>query len=90
MLLLFVVVVLGCSHPVKMARPGMTLDQWDRDYYECTTAANLAIDWNAGSRTATANAIANGSEHRKQFESCVESRGYRRVSVEEYERILVE
>ncbi len=87
-LLLCVVAIIACAPSVKLAKPGMTQEQWEWDYYECNTAANLALDWDSGGRTAVGNAIASSAEHNRRFESCCESRGYLKVSLDEYERML--
>jgi hypothetical protein len=88
MLLFCAVAIMGCASSVKLSKPGVTQEQWEWDYYECQTAATLALDWNTGYRTAIANAIASDSEHNRLFESCCEARGYRKVSVDESERVL--
>ncbi len=68
-------------------KSGMTQEQWDRDYYECSVAADQEIGFDAAYRTALGNAIASGPDHRRRFESCCEARGYRKVSTEEYDRM---
>jgi hypothetical protein len=89
-LLLCAIAIMGCAPSVKLTKPGMTQEQWEWDYSECKTAANLALDWNTGYRTAIGNAIASDAEYNRLFESCCEARGYRKVSVDEYERMLAQ
>jgi|WetSurMetagenome_2_1015567.scaffolds.fasta_scaffold1105389_1 hypothetical protein len=87
-LLLCAVVIMGCAPSVKLSKPGMTQEQWEWDSSECHTEASLALDWDKGYRTAMANAIASDSEYNRFFESCCEAKGYRKFSVDEYERML--
>ena len=87
-LLFCAVAIMGCAPSVKLSKPGVTQEQWEWDYYECQTAANLALDWNEGYRTALGNTIASNAEHNRLFESCCEARGYRKVSVDENERMV--
>jgi uncharacterized protein YceK len=83
-LLLCVIVMFGCSSSVKLTKPGVTQNQWYEDYYECSVQADQAIGYNTAYRTALGNAIASGAAHQESFNSCFETKGYQRVSVEEY------
>jgi hypothetical protein len=82
-LLLCVIVMIGCSSSQKLAKPGVTQDEWYQDYYDCSVHADQAIGYNTAYRTALGNAIASGNEHRTSIDSCFEAKGYRKVSVEE-------
>ena len=86
-LLICAVMIAGCAPSWNLAKPGMTREQWDRDYYECNLAADEAIGFDAGYRTALGNVAASGVEHRRRFESCCEAKGYRKVNIEEYNRM---
>ena len=86
-LLLCVIVMIGCSSSQKLAKPGVTQNEWYQDYYECNVRADQAIEYNTAYRTALGNAIASGNEHRKSIDTCFEAKGYRKVSVEESEQI---
>ncbi len=87
-LLICLSAIVGCASSSKMAMPGMTQDQWDRDYYECNAMAHESIGFDAHYKTQLGNVIASGSEHERLFDSCCEAKGYRKVSEEEYNQIL--
>jgi len=82
-LLLCVIVMMGCSSSQKLAKPGVTQNEWYEDYYECSVHADQAIGYNTAYRTALGNAIASGSKHRESIDTCFETKGYRKVSVED-------
>ena len=86
-ILLCVIAMFGCSSAQKLAKPGITPNEWYQDYYECSVQADQAIGYNTAYRTALGNAIASGTEHRSRFDSCFESKGYKKVSVEEYDQV---
>jgi hypothetical protein len=82
--LLCVIVMMGCSSSLKLAKPGMTQQEWYQDYYECSVQADEAIGYDASYRTALGNAIASGTKHRSCFDSCLEAKGYQKISAQEY------
>jgi hypothetical protein len=82
-LLFCVIVMFGCSSSQKLAKSGVTQNEWYEDYYECSVHADEAIGYNAAYRTALGNAIASGNQHQQSIDSCFEAKGYRKVSVEE-------
>ena len=82
------VAIVGCGSSFKLAMPGMTQNQWDRDYYECNAIADEAIGFDAHYKTQLGNVIASGDEHQRLFNSCVEAKGYRKVSEKEYGQML--
>ena len=86
-LLLCVIVLIGCTSSQKLAKPGVTENEWSQDYYECSVQADQSIGYNAAYRTALGNAIASDTHHRSSFDSCFEAKGYRKVSAEEYEQM---
>ncbi len=81
-ILLCVIVMFGCSSSQKLAKPGITQNEWYEDYYECSVHADQAIGYNVAYRTALGNAIASGAQHRSSFDSCFEAKGYKKVSVD--------
>jgi hypothetical protein len=84
--LLCVIVMMGCSSSLKLAKPGMTQKEWHQDYYECSVQADEAIGYNVAYRTALGNAIASGTDHRRHFDTCLEAKGYLKISAQEYDR----
>jgi uncharacterized protein YceK len=86
-LLLCVIAMFGCSSSQKLAKPGVTQNEWYADYYECSVHADQAIGYNTAYRTALGNAIASGTEHQNSFDCCFETKGYQKVSVDEYEHM---
>jgi hypothetical protein len=82
--LLCVIVMIGCSSSQKLAKPGMTEKEWYQDYYDCSVQADDAIGYDAAYRTALGNAIASGTQHRRSFDSCLEGKGYQKISTQEY------
>jgi hypothetical protein len=86
-LLLCVIVLIGCTSSQKLAKPGVTQNEWSQDYYECSVQADQSIGYNTAYRTALGNAIASDNDHRSSFDSCFAAKGYRKVSTEEYERM---
>ena len=85
--ILCIIVMMGCSSSMQLAKPGMTQKEWHQDYYECSVQADEAIGYDASYRTALGNAIASGTAHRKSFDSCLEAKGYRKISTQEYDRM---
>jgi hypothetical protein len=86
-ILLCIIVLIGCTSSQKLAKPGVTQNEWSQDYYECSVQADQSIGYNTAYRTALGNAIASDNDHRSSFDSCFEAKGYRKVSTEEYERM---
>jgi hypothetical protein len=86
-LLLCVIVMFGCTSSQKLAKPGVTQNEWSQDYYECSVQADQSIEYNTAYRTALGNSIAAGNDHQSSFDSCFEAKGYRKVSSEEYEQM---
>ncbi len=86
-LLLCILLMFGCSSSQKLAKPGVTQNEWYEDYYECSVHADQAIGYDTAYRTALGNTIASGNEYRRRIDSCFEAKGYRKVSVEEYDRM---
>jgi hypothetical protein len=81
--LLCVIVMMGCSSQ-KLVRPGVSQNEWYQDYYECSVHADEAIGYDVAYRTALGNAIASGAKHRSCFDSCLEAKGYQKISTQEY------
>ena len=89
-LLICIMLIIGCGTSFKLAKPGITQEQWDQDYYECSITADQAIGYDPGYRTALGNVAASSEEHQRWFNSCCEAKGYRKVSSEEYEQMTGE
>jgi hypothetical protein len=78
-LLICAMTIVSCTPSTVLTKPGITQNQWDEDYYECSLTAERAIGFDPGYRTELGNVAAAGAEYQRWFDSCREAKGYRKV-----------